>query len=126
MPEVSAAAPQGAPRRWSSGFSCVRSQHGGTTTVTVCGELDIATVPELARTLRDEETSSEVVIVDLRGVDCVDSSGLHVIITTHMRLSRAGRRLIVVRGSTAVQRVFALSGVDRELELVDTLPERPI
>ena len=124
MPEVSAAAPRGAPPKWSPGFSCVRSQQGGTTTVVVCGELDIATAPELERALCDGETGAEVVIVDLRDVGFIDSSGLHVIVAAHERIRRAGRRLLVVPGSAAVRRLFAVSGLDHELELVELPPAR--
>jgi anti-anti-sigma factor len=95
------------------------------TTITVCGELDIATVPVLDRKLRAAEGAAPVVVLDLRSLESVDSSGADLILSTDRRMRRAGGRLVVVRGSVEVQWLLALMGVDRELELVEGVQEEP-
>jgi anti-anti-sigma factor len=90
--------------------------------VTVSGELDIATVPKLDRALRRAHSRAKLVILDLRELEFTDSSGAHLILTADRRIRRAGGRLVVVRGGAEVEWLFALIGLDRELELVDQPP----
>jgi anti-sigma B factor antagonist len=104
-------------------FSCVLSEVGDMTAVSVTGELDMATCPELDWALRNVSAETSSVVLDLRGLNFMDSTGLHVIITANERLRREGRQLLVVRGPAAIQRVFAVSGVDRALQLTDQPPE---
>lgn len=87
--------------------------------VTVSGELDIATVPKLDRALRRAHSRARLVILDLRELRFTDSSGAHLILTADRRIRRAGGRLVVVRGGAEVDWLFALIGLDCELELVD-------
>jgi anti-anti-sigma factor len=76
------------------------------------GELDLATVPELVRTVDElRESGVDAVQLDLRGVTFLDSSGLRFV----LRLSAArvqGLELSVVPGPPAVHRLFALTGAD--------------
>jgi anti-anti-sigma factor len=48
--------------------------------VEVAGELDIATTPQLERTLREAQSSARLVVLDLRNVTFMDCSGVHVIV----------------------------------------------
>ena len=93
------------------------------TTVAVTGELDMATSPELDWALRNASAGASLVVLDLRGLNFMDSTGLHVIITANERLRREGRQMLVVRGPAAIQRVFTVSGVDRALQITDQPPE---
>lgn len=51
----------------------------GTAVLTVTGEIDISNSSEIARTLDD--TAGERLLVDLTGVDYLDSAGLTVLLT---------------------------------------------
>jgi anti-sigma B factor antagonist len=89
------------------------------TTVTVRGELDLLSSPLLERALGPVlDSDAEQVIVDLRGLEFMDSSGLHVLLRAHQLIHDAGRRLVLVRGSETVQRVFDLTGVSDTLTIV--------
>jgi anti-anti-sigma factor len=90
--------------------------------VTVAGELDVATAPKLDRALRRAHGRATLVILDLRELEFTDSSGAHLILAADRRIRRAGGRLVVVRGGAEVEWLFALIGLDRELELVDQPP----
>jgi len=103
----------------STQFTSRRSRATSATTITVSGELDIARVPALDRQLRAAEHAAPVVVLDLRPLEHVDSSGAALILSTDRRMRRAGGRLVVVRGSVEVQWLLALMGVDRELEFVE-------
>ena len=75
---------------WSDGSedaACVR----------LTGELDLSTGPELERTLQQAQARAPVVVLDLRELTFIDSSGLHVNASANARAKRADRRPIVVR-----------------------------
>jgi anti-anti-sigma factor len=90
--------------------------------VTVAGELDIATVPQLGDALRRAQADAAWVVVDLRKPELVDRCGAQLLPAADRRLRQAGGRLIVVRGSREVESFLEPTGIDRELKLVDQPP----
>lgn len=92
---------------------------GAATTVSVWGELDLSTAPEVERCLTGVQHDGRTVILDLRNLSFLDSSGLRVILAADARARAAGSRLVLVAGPPAVQRVFELTLLDRRLEFVD-------
>ena len=90
--------------------------------VTVAGELDIARVADLDCELRRAEAHAELVLVDLRALEFIDSSGARLLVAAHRRIRGADGRMLVVRGPAEIDWFFALIGIDRELELVDWPP----
>jgi anti-sigma B factor antagonist len=93
--------------------------------VRVTGQLDIATGPELARMLGRAEESSQRVVLDLRQVTFIDSSGLRVILNASVRAQAARCRLVLVRGPSQVDRVFHAAKGSASLEIVDLDPVEP-
>jgi anti-sigma B factor antagonist len=93
--------------------------------VRVTGELDIATAPQLAEMLRHAEECCQRVVLDLRQVTFMDSSGVHVILNASVRANAAGRRLVLVRGLSQVDRVLELARASDNLEIVDLDPVEP-
>lgn len=94
-----------------------RPQGPGVTRVSLSGELDMLSASCLGDALAAAR-GSVAVILDLSQLTFMDSSGLHAILTARNRLSEAGCRLVILRGSHQVQRVFEVSGVDGVLEFV--------
>ncbi|MGZ4154840.1 MAG: STAS domain-containing protein [Actinomycetota bacterium] len=86
--------------------------------VTVSGDLDLLTAPELDRSLTGVQANGRPVVLDLRRVSFMDSSGLRVILAADARARSAGTRLVLVEGPPGVQRVFQLTLLDRRLEFV--------
>lgn len=96
---------------------------GGVTHVVPVGELDVATVGRVDERLRQLEASGPChVVLDLRGLTFMDSTGLHLALAWHERARRNGMELEVVKGPPAVHRVFELAGVADRLPLRDDLP----
>lgn len=91
------------------------------TVLTVSGELDLATSPALEAEL--ERASGGLVIIDLRGVSFMDSTGLSLLVKAQRRAKEARRRLAVVKGGAQVQRLLTLTGVAERLTLIDN-PEQ--
>jgi anti-sigma B factor antagonist len=97
----------------------VDQDHAGVT-VTVTGDLDMATIPRLELAREKALASSPTrLLIDLRGVRFIDSSGLKFLIETD-RLSRAdGWRLQLVRPAESAMRVLHVTGVEKHLPFVE-------
>jgi anti-sigma B factor antagonist len=86
----------------------------------VRGELDIASALGLAGPLTDIASDSDgPVVLDLSGLSFMDSTGMSVLLNARRRLTRQGRRMLVVCPSGPVMRVLELTS------LVDTLHVHP-
>jgi anti-anti-sigma factor len=83
------------------------------------GELDIATSPLLEHTLRSAELRARRVVLDLRELTFIDSSGVRVIVDASVRAWRAERQLIVLRAPSQVDRVLELPGDSNGLWIGD-------
>lgn len=87
--------------------------------VHVAGELEIATAPQLDRTLRSTELQARLVVLDLRALTFIDWCGVHTIVDASNRAQRAGRRLVLLRAPPNVDRVLRLTGASDDLEIGD-------
>jgi anti-anti-sigma factor len=88
------------------------------------GELDLASSPALQEELdRIASSRSQLLIIDLRELDFMDSTGLSVLVRAHQRAEEQGRQVAMVKGPQQVQRLLSLTGVGDKLTLVDTPEE---
>lgn len=101
----------------------LETQHdNGYVRIVLTGELDISsasTVEEELTRLEAEELG--LIVLDLRKLDFMDSTGLRLIVSADARARDASRRLVLVRGPEAVQRIFDITRLDERLEIVDDL-----
>jgi anti-anti-sigma factor len=94
------------------------------TVIALSGELDLASSPELEERLEQVFGSgAQVVILDLRELDFMDSTGLSVLVKAHQTAEAAGRQLCLVKGTPQVQRLLSLTGVADRLRLLDSPEE---
>jgi anti-sigma B factor antagonist len=99
-------------------------RHDGLAHVVLSGELDLSTVEKVEQELaRVEGEGPSVVALDLSRLTFLDSSGLRLIVSADQRARRESRRFVVVRGPETVQRVFSITHLDEQLELVDGLSD---
>jgi anti-sigma B factor antagonist len=87
--------------------------------VSVAGELNVATLPQLDRTLREPQIQARLVVLDLRELEFMDSSGAHALVSHAVRARKAGRRLVLLRGPAIVDRMLTLAGCSADLEIGD-------
>jgi anti-anti-sigma factor len=80
--------------------------------ITVVGELDVATAPELDRVLDElpEEGYSHI-LLDLDGVQFMDSTGLSALFRAHKIAGRRGQRTTIRCSTPQVQKLFELTGM---------------
>jgi anti-anti-sigma factor len=86
----------------------------------LAGELDIASAGQVERELAQvEQDPPATLVLDLRRLAFMDSTGLRIVVAADARARDAGRRLVVVRGPEAVQRIFRMTRLDERLDMVD-------
>jgi anti-sigma B factor antagonist len=91
----------------------------GTVRVSLEGELDVASAPELLDALDELRSKETWFELDLRKLQFMDSTGLRAVIRTSKQISDAGRTMRVIRGPDLVQRVFEITGADEMVEFVE-------
>lgn len=88
------------------------------------GELDLASSPILEQELdRVGDADVDLLIIDLRQLRFMDSTGLHALVKANKRATEAGRRFAVVKGGAQIQRLLSLTGVGELLIVADTPEE---
>jgi anti-sigma B factor antagonist len=92
----------------------------GLVRVALRGELDLSTVNKVEEELQAlEADGAPLIVLDLSRLSFLDSTGLRCLVTADQRAREAGRRLVLVRGPDAVQRVFTITRLEERLEMVD-------
>lgn len=114
------------PDDWSA-FELAEEPLGATGIyLTVAGELDIATAPDLRdRLMAAIKRGVTGVVVDLREVTFMDSVAMAAILHARTQLGGRGRFAIVLGADSYTQLVFEIAGLPRCLTLFET-PEQAI
>ena len=97
------------------------TRNGTVAVVAPTGELDLSGAAileaELDRLAVEPELAA--VVLDLRGLVFMDSSGLRLVVVADMKARDAGRRFCLVRGDETVHRVFEITRMSDRLDFVD-------
>jgi anti-anti-sigma factor len=80
------------------------------------GELDLATAGQVGDALSAAAADFKEVVLDLRAVRFMDSSGLRLILLADAESRRDGFSFSLIEGPPAVQRIFSVAGVLDRLE----------
>jgi anti-sigma B factor antagonist len=84
------------------------------------GEIDLATAPLLESALRElRDTGFDHLVVDLRSVTFLDSTGLRLLLSWDEVARREGLDFELVPGPPPVQRLFGITGVRDRLRFVE-------
>jgi anti-sigma B factor antagonist len=85
------------------------------------GELDLASAPQVEEQMgREEVRSAATVVLDLREVEFIDSTGLRVVFASCSHARERGQEFAVTRGSDQVQRLMDITGVDEHLRVIES------
>jgi anti-sigma B factor antagonist len=88
------------------------------------GELDLASAPMLeAEVDRPEVTSAANLLLDLRDLQFVDSTGLRTLFSAYQRASARGQGFAVTDGSPQVQRLLAITRMGEHMKIVSSAQE---
>jgi len=88
------------------------------------GELDLASAPLLQSKIDSSDIDGSArVVLDLRELQFIDSTGLRVIFSAHARSRERGAQFAVTTGSEQVQRLLAITGAGEHLRVIDSPEE---
>jgi anti-anti-sigma factor len=84
--------------------------------VRAIGELDLDAVPALAAEIAQlRQAGCPRVVIDLRELSFLDSSGLRLLLDSYAEARKDGHTIALIPGPRAVQRVFELTGTTGHL-----------
>ena len=95
-------------------IAIIEDASGRRTIVKLCGELDIASSPDLREQLLgilSRRTPSHL-ILDLSRLEFIDSSGIAVFVNTERRARLLGCALVLIAPQAPVSRVLQICGLD--------------
>jgi anti-anti-sigma factor len=87
------------------------------------GELDVSVCERVVAALRRlEDERPRVLVIDLSGLDFMDSTGARLLVEADSRARAEDRNLLVVAGSAGPRRVMDLLRLGDRLTIVDEAP----
>jgi anti-anti-sigma factor len=98
-----------------SPFELTVANIDGSTYFTVTGELDIYTAPQLQQALAEESAKGGTLVLDMEGLDFIDSTGIRLLLLAWHESQRDGFNLRMTRGNDNVMRTFEMVGLLDEL-----------
>jgi anti-anti-sigma factor len=106
-----------------SPFEATLHREGPTAIVSLSGELVLSSIDDFRAAM--EEAGSEpleLLVIDLRQLEFLDSSGLRAIVASEGYALGQGYGLQIVKGNDQVHEVFRITGLDTKLPIVEALP----
>ena len=91
----------------------------GIVVVRPIGELDLVTAPQLRSILQELRNRKASVVIDLKELTFIDSTGLRLIWDADATAREDGLGLSLTVGHPDVMRVFELTGLTRRLNFAD-------
>ncbi|MGH2853279.1 MAG: STAS domain-containing protein [Solirubrobacteraceae bacterium] len=105
------------------GLSISSVVEDGTVSIALEGELDLAGARQLEESLAAAEREDPaLLVVDLEGLQFIDSTGLRLLLQADARARERGYELVLRPGEPAVQRAFEVTGALTVLRFEDAPP----
>jgi anti-sigma B factor antagonist len=98
------------------------AERDGYTVLSPHGEIDFATGPQLKEAITDALVAGKLhLVVDLLGVEFIESTGLGALIGGRRRARALDGSLSLVCAESSVLKVFRVTGLDRVFEIHDSV-----
>jgi anti-sigma B factor antagonist len=102
----------------------VHSDTQGFTVIEVGGEIDVYTAPKLREKLISlVEAGSYQLIVNMEGVEFLDSTGLGVLVGGLKRVRAQDGWIDIICTQSRILRIFKITGLNKVFNIYDTVPE---
>ncbi len=99
-------------------MNIVKQQHGAIVELRLNGRLDATTAPRLRQEIQDRlEAGQRQLVIELAGVDFIDSTGLGGLVTALRTTVKEGGMLKLAAIRAEVRRVFELTRLDKLFEI---------
>jgi anti-anti-sigma factor len=107
-----------------SHFRVEVNRQGSAIVLAIGGELDLSSSAALEdEIMKAVQTDATSLVIDLRQLEFVDSTGLGVLVKAHQLAADAGREFGLVRGGPQVERLLDLTGLADRLTIAETPEE---
>ena len=104
-------------------FKVETEKVGTTVHVRLFGEFDLLAYDNVDEVLSDAQAHDQPdIVIDLRGLSFIDSSGIRALLRANLRAEEAARTLRLIPGPNNVQRVFEVAGLDTKLHFIASDP----
>jgi anti-sigma B factor antagonist len=100
-------------------FSITEERLDGAAVIAPAGEVDLVSVHRVRDVLRRAAADCRRVVLDLRQVSFMDSSGLRLLVEAQQHAEADGFSFAVVRGPASLERLFEVTGLDTRLDVHD-------
>ena len=99
-------------------------QRDGEVRVALSGDLDVSTASSVEDRLiaLEEEQVPARIVIDLRELRFIDSTGLSLLINADSRGRKSGRAVTIVSGTGAPRRILQTTGLHGRLDIVEDSP----
>ena len=87
-------------------------------TVAVEGHLDTLTSPDLERSLEPALDGVTELVVDLKDLEYISSTGLRVLVGAAQELGEKGGKMTVINPRAEVMEIFTMTGLDAVFGIV--------
>jgi anti-sigma B factor antagonist len=105
-------------------FHIEEREDRGFPVITVAGEIDVATAPQLREALHGVIAQGQAtVVLDLLAVTFLDSTALGVLVGGLKRCRELGGELHVVVTDARIKKIFEITGLHKVFQIVDALSE---
>lgn len=95
------------------------TEHDSAFVMSLHGELDMLVLPQMSEQVdRILRQAPEALVIDLRELDFMDSSGVHAILSADRACREQGTRLVLIRGGTVIDRLFRMCGLERRFDFI--------
>jgi anti-sigma B factor antagonist len=103
-------------------FDIQEQLDGAVPIITVSGEIDVATAPQLRECLHKVIAEGQsTVMLDLLGVTFLDSTALGVLVGALKRCRELGGELHVVVADARIMKIFEITGLTKVFPISDSL-----
>ena len=111
------------PEPTSAPFSVRRHEHGTALVVEVKGEIDLSTADGVRQATGAPTSTAQRLVLDLRGVDFMDTSGIRLVVELMNAEEAGGPELSLVADHRPVLRLFDMAGLTPRLRLARSVDE---
>ncbi len=100
-----------------------KREQGGAQIVSFTGDIDLQSSPEVRKVLLACVEEGSAVLVDLSGVEYIDSSGVASMVESFQNARKKSQDYILVSVSEAAMRVLQLARLDKVFDICDTIED---
>lgn len=104
-------------------MSCEAEDRQGATVVSLSGEIDLQTSPDVRKFLLKYLSQGKNLVVDMSAVGYIDSSGVASLVEAYQTARKKGNRFALAQVGPAALRVLQLARLDRVFTIFPSVEE---